>query len=324
MADYYRLIARAIAGPGTTDEAWRAALYARARGALVIELCRITPPLSEPEITRECLLFEQAIHKIEANLTPRPSSAAAVPAPLPPVAEHPKQEPLLPEQGGSPMPGREPPPEAYTPGGNIRTFDSLEAPIASRDQCFPPCPIAPPMNEVEPRADISRGQGINGYMLETLVTNFPYGSLWELLDFEYEACRKNFGIERKFSGEVFYRAANDVFLGRASTPAIVAALRGKIYKIYFGFMHITEEDCREFLRSASDHFGAQYGPPSATCEINREQKTVFWDRSFGNVSLETDSFWCRNAIIYTSSVVRPRKRAWFGRVRSIGFRKFGS
>ncbi len=52
MADYYQLIARAVAGLGkNTDKAWRAALYARARGALVIELCRITPPLSEPEIT---------------------------------------------------------------------------------------------------------------------------------------------------------------------------------------------------------------------------------------------------------------------------------
>jgi hypothetical protein len=61
MADYYQLIARATAGLGkNTDKAWRAALYARARGALVIELCSITPPLSEIEITHECLLFEEA------------------------------------------------------------------------------------------------------------------------------------------------------------------------------------------------------------------------------------------------------------------------
>src|SRR5438128_9176265 len=83
MADYYQLIARAVAGLGkNTDKAWRAALYARARGALVIELCRITPPLSEPEITHECLLFEEAVRKIEGTLT-RPLSAATVPASLP-------------------------------------------------------------------------------------------------------------------------------------------------------------------------------------------------------------------------------------------------
>ncbi len=75
------------------------------------------------------------------------------------------------------------------------------------------------------------GEGINGYTLEKLVADFPYGSLWEFHDFEYEACRKDFGLERKFSGEFFYRAANNVFLGRASTPAIVGSLDGKVYKI---------------------------------------------------------------------------------------------
>jgi hypothetical protein len=97
-------------------------------------------------------------------------------------------------------------------------------------------------------------------------------------------------------------------------PAIVAALGGKVYKIYFAFMHTTEEDCREFLRNASDHFGVKYGLPSGSHEINRQQKTVFWDRSFGNVTLETDLFWCQNAIIYTSSVARPKKSAWLGRM----------
>ncbi len=84
---------------------------------------------------------------------------------------------------------------------------------------------------VEPTSDIAMGEGINGYTLEKLVADFPYGSLWEFHDFEYEACRKDFGLERKFSGEFFYRAANNVFLGRASTPAIVGSLDGKVYKI---------------------------------------------------------------------------------------------
>ncbi len=81
-------------------------------------------------------------------------------------------------------------------------------------------------------------------------------------------------------------------------------------------MHITEKDCLEFLRSASDYFGAKYGLPSGDREINKEQKAVSWDRAFGNVTLETDLFWRRNAIIYTSSVVRPKKRAWLGRILS--------
>jgi len=58
MADYHQLLVRALTGLGKNpDEAWRAAIYARARGALVIELCGVTPPLSDAEITSECLLF---------------------------------------------------------------------------------------------------------------------------------------------------------------------------------------------------------------------------------------------------------------------------
>src|SRR5262245_39959369 len=90
MADYYQLMVRTLTRLGKSpDEAKRAALYARARGALVIELCRITPQLSEAEITRECLLFDEAVRKIEADLTHRPLSAAGVSTPLPPIGSAP-------------------------------------------------------------------------------------------------------------------------------------------------------------------------------------------------------------------------------------------
>ncbi len=274
MADYYQLIARAVSGLGkNTDEAWRAALYARGRAALVIELCGITPALSEPEITRECLLFEEAIRKIEVNLTHRPLSAAAVPAPLQTASEHPQHEPLIPEQGGSPIIGQESSREACIPSSGTPNFGRLELPIERRDQWIPSCVLPSRTNAVESTTDISKGEGINSYTLDKLVTEFRHGSLWEFLDFEYESCRK----------------------------------------IYFGFVHSTEERCREFLCDASDHFRAKYGLPSGTREVDSEQETVFWDRSFGNVTLETNLFWQRNAIIYTSCSVRPRKRAWFGR-----------
>src|SRR5207248_1659836 len=82
MAQYSELIDRAVASLGkNTDEPRRMALYAHARGTLVIELCRITPPPSEPEITRECLLLEEAIQKIEATFTPS-ASERTVPTPL--------------------------------------------------------------------------------------------------------------------------------------------------------------------------------------------------------------------------------------------------
>jgi hypothetical protein len=309
MADYYQLMIRTLTRLGKSpDEARRAALYAHARGALVIELCRITPQLSEAEITRECLLFDEAVRKIEADLAHRPLSTAGGSTPLPPIAQRPQQEF---GEGGPSMRGRESSLETYMPA-RIRHFSSFEPPSEFLDESFPPCPIVTPLSEIEAKPDISTGEGINGYTLDKLVANFRDGALWEFADFEYRACRKDLGIDRKFRGEVFYRAADNVFLGRTSRPAIVAALDGRIYKIYFGFLHVTEDDCREFLHNTINHFDAKYGPPSGTRDVNSEQKTIFWDKSFGNLTLETDSLWYRNAIIYTSSAVRATKRAWLG------------
>ena len=63
MADYYPLIARAIAGldPSAPGES-RRALYERARAALIAQLRSVQPPLSESEITRERLGTVQRIN----------------------------------------------------------------------------------------------------------------------------------------------------------------------------------------------------------------------------------------------------------------------
>src|ERR1700752_3809913 len=71
MADYYPLIARAIAGldPSAPGES-RRALYERARTALIQQLRGVQPPLSESEITRERLSLEEAVRKVEAQAAP--------------------------------------------------------------------------------------------------------------------------------------------------------------------------------------------------------------------------------------------------------------
>ena len=67
MADYYPLIARAVAGlPQNTNEA-RRALYGRARNALVAQLRGQTPTLSETTIIHERGALEDAICKAEAE-----------------------------------------------------------------------------------------------------------------------------------------------------------------------------------------------------------------------------------------------------------------
>src|ERR1700712_2711675 len=77
MADYYPLIARAIAGldPSAPGES-RRALYERARTALIAQLRSVEPPLSESEITRERLSLEEAVRKIESEAAQRAREAS--------------------------------------------------------------------------------------------------------------------------------------------------------------------------------------------------------------------------------------------------------
>src|ERR1700746_3927253 len=77
MADYYPLIARAIAGldPNGPGES-RRALYARARAALIAQLRNVQPPLSESEITRERLSLEEAARKVESEAAQRAREAS--------------------------------------------------------------------------------------------------------------------------------------------------------------------------------------------------------------------------------------------------------
>lgn len=72
MADYYPLIARAIAGldPSAPGES-RRALYERARTALIAQLRSVEPPLTESEITRERLSLEEAVRKVESEAAQR-------------------------------------------------------------------------------------------------------------------------------------------------------------------------------------------------------------------------------------------------------------
>ena len=77
MADYYPLIARAIAGldPSAPGEQ-RRALYERARSALIAQLRSVQPPLHESEITRERLSLEEAVRKVESEAAQRAREAS--------------------------------------------------------------------------------------------------------------------------------------------------------------------------------------------------------------------------------------------------------
>lgn len=76
MADYYPLIARAVAGLDKNTGENRRALYERARAALVNQLRGVDPPLDEADITRERLGLEDAIRRLEAEAAKKAEEAA--------------------------------------------------------------------------------------------------------------------------------------------------------------------------------------------------------------------------------------------------------
>jgi hypothetical protein len=119
MADYYPLIARAIAGldPSAPGES-RRALYERARSALIAQLRSVEPPLSESEITRERLSLEEAVRKVESEAAQRAREAG--------------------RPGEAPRPG----------GERVRAGDAFRA--TTRPPLRPPAPPQTPRSERPP------------------------------------------------------------------------------------------------------------------------------------------------------------------------------
>ena len=161
MADYYPLIARAIAAldPNAPGES-RRALYERARTALIAQLRSVQPPLSESEITRERLSLEEAVRKVESEAAQRAREASrpggggrsggsgdAFRRASTRAAEGnpPPSQPAAPRTRPAP-----PPPRADRPSFNVD--DQGDAPRAPRAPRFdaprqPGPPAAPPMPE---------------------------------------------------------------------------------------------------------------------------------------------------------------------------------
>lgn len=138
MTDYLPLLTRAVSSLGNSP-AGRRAVYDRARQALVTQLRAMTPPLAESEITRERLALEEAIRRVEAQVTKSetqaepsgppavaavsPEAASAAAAPAAPAASAPPTEP--PAAKPAPQMPRAPEAPAPRPG---RPVPSVAAP----------------------------------------------------------------------------------------------------------------------------------------------------------------------------------------------------
>ena len=138
MADYYPLIARAIAGldPSAPGES-RRALYERARTALIAQLRSVQPPLSESEITRERLSLEEAVRKVEFEAAQRAREASR-------PAAAPRRAAATPS--AAPMPVRR-----TTPPSASAALVAAARPASARSRSSPSRDARPPLGQEEQR-----------------------------------------------------------------------------------------------------------------------------------------------------------------------------
>lgn len=89
MADYYPLIARAVATLSEQSPEARRTVYDRARAALTAQLRSVDPPLAEADVARELRTLDAAIERLEAEYRRSDEPPAPALAPLPPRAPRP-------------------------------------------------------------------------------------------------------------------------------------------------------------------------------------------------------------------------------------------
>jgi hypothetical protein len=107
MADYYPLLAKAVAGLSNSTPEARRAIYERARTALLGQLRRLEPPVPEADVERESQALEVAVARLEAELAPRQAETEPEQA----GASDPVSDPVS-KAEAAPTPAIPPPPAA--------------------------------------------------------------------------------------------------------------------------------------------------------------------------------------------------------------------
>jgi len=115
MADYYPLLAKAVAGLLDSTAEARHAIYERARGALFRQLRNLDPPVPEEAIKREAQALEVAVARLETEIASRSGTGSGAPvvepnlAGLGPTAGSPAGPSPAHEPSAAPLPEPNPP-----------------------------------------------------------------------------------------------------------------------------------------------------------------------------------------------------------------------
>ena len=169
MADYYPLLAKALAGlPSTTTPDARRAIYERARKALIGQLRSLKPPLSEDVITREEAALDAAVARLEGergapppaapptaapapNQAAAPAAAAAGPPPPSSAGTAPARPPRQPAAAPPSPPPRPQPAPAASPPTPARPAAPAGPAMHARPSVSPPAPSQRPSAGAAPR-----------------------------------------------------------------------------------------------------------------------------------------------------------------------------
>jgi hypothetical protein len=161
MADYYPVLAKAVAGlPDSTAES-RHAIYERARGALFGQLRSLDPPVPEEAIEREAQALEVAVARLETEIAsrPGPESGALVAEPdlagIGPTARSPAGASLA-NAPSAALPLPEPNPPNPDPSGPAA---SAPVPLPAAQ---PPPPSRPLKVRRDPRPPVNPGARSDG------------------------------------------------------------------------------------------------------------------------------------------------------------------
>jgi hypothetical protein len=141
MADYYSLLARAVAALPQPGPETRQAVYERARKALLNQLRSIQPPVADADIAAEGRALDEAIARLELELVkkgigtaPQAGASTAASQLARSAARSQRQSPPTPSEAASPE-------EAQSaPGGYA---EEAEAPEPPREPQRPAAPLPP-------------------------------------------------------------------------------------------------------------------------------------------------------------------------------------
>lgn len=157
---------------------------------------------------------------------------------------------------------------------------------------------------------------INGYKLDTKVSLygddlFPFG------EDSYALALMN-NRQRIFKKEEYYHAKKNIFLGRETPEAMVATIKGKIYKISYRFFDTSNSESKKaeyssFRNRLIDFVVGSLGKDPVPQVINDNHKLLWWETQQGNVIIDLDAD-STEIILTSSSARRARKLGYFKRL----------